>query len=303
MWMKCYIIIEYKRDGRKEEKMDIITLIENNSDQENRYESEHGLSFYIKRGDRKILFDTGKTGALIQNAEKMQVDLEKIDDIVMSHGHYDHTGGVRAYLAKYNNRPRFIVGDDFFRHGDKYRRYEDRMNRFIGSDFDEAFIRGSGVSLLFIDKKMVQLDQGIYIFSDFTQYEENSMSDTSLIYLNQQKEEIIDAFTDEIALGLDTKEGLVILVGCSHPGIINMIKSIQMVSKKQIYTVIGGSHLRGASEKRMKEILIFLQKSGIQHLGFNHCTGEAVIDFFEANFSGFERNITGKLVEIKGLIE
>jgi len=100
----------------------ITTLIENNPDDNNLLSSEHGLSLYIEIDEMKILFDTGQSGDFIKNAEKLNVDLSNLKYVVLSHGHYDHTGGFRNLVDKIGNSYKLIAGKDFF--NNKYKLVE-----------------------------------------------------------------------------------------------------------------------------------------------------------------------------------
>lgn len=277
--------------------MKIITLIENRVDKNGDYKSEHGLSFYIETESSKILFDTGKTDKFIENANKMKIDLEKIDYIVISHSHYDHANGVVEYIKEYKNRPKLIISKYFFENGNKYRCYKAKENRYIGTNIDEKIIQTENMDIRYIEEKITCIENDFYIFSNFERVREE-INNESLIYLNENEEEIVDPFIDEIAIGIDTEQGLLILVGCSHPGIINIISSIIKVSKKPIYGIIGGSHLKEADKPRIDKTFTYLEDIDIKLLGFNHCTGEEALKIFEKNFTGFVDNRTGSVVEL-----
>lgn len=92
----------------------ITTLIENMADAEEKLEFEHGFSLWIETENKKILFDTGQTGAFVENAEKLGIDLSETDAVVLSHGHYDHTGGVPALCKRLQRKTPFYTGKEFF---------------------------------------------------------------------------------------------------------------------------------------------------------------------------------------------
>ena len=110
-------------------KLNITTLIENNPDPNYSLRYEHGLSLLLEIEDTRILFDTGQSGDFIANACKLKKNLEKLDYVILSHGHYDHTGGVKRFLKEMNNRPHFIVGEEFFRY--KYKKIGDQIYKYI----------------------------------------------------------------------------------------------------------------------------------------------------------------------------
>lgn len=92
----------------------ITTLIENNSDENNTLISEHGLSLYIEIDEIKILFDTGQSGDFIKNADKLKIDLNNLNYVILSHGHYDHSGRFRKLVENTKNSFKLIVGNRFF---------------------------------------------------------------------------------------------------------------------------------------------------------------------------------------------
>ncbi len=117
----------------------ITTLIENNPDENNFLLSEHGLSLYIETDEMKILFDTGQSGDFIENAEKLNVDLSDLKYVVLSHGHYDHSGGFRKLVDKVGNSYKLIVGEKFF--NNKYKLIERDTYKYNGNSFDKEYIQ------------------------------------------------------------------------------------------------------------------------------------------------------------------
>ena len=96
-------------------ELKITTLIENNPDEQGQLLFEHGLSLYIETAGKNILFDTGESGNFIQNAKSLNKNLNTLDYCVISHGHYDHSGGVEKFLKYVDQVPQFVVGEEFFK--------------------------------------------------------------------------------------------------------------------------------------------------------------------------------------------
>lgn len=119
-------------------KLKITTLIENNSDNKGQLLYEHGLSLYIEADGLNILFDTGQSGDFIQNAEKLQKDLTSLNYIIISHGHYDHSGGFARLVDTMERVPKLMVGAEFF--DSKYKKTGENKYKYNGNFFDEEFI-------------------------------------------------------------------------------------------------------------------------------------------------------------------
>lgn len=275
--------------------MKIVTLLENKNNEKDEFRVEHGLSFYIETEKNKILFDTGQTGMFIENAKKMNVDISNVDGLFLSHSHYDHCGGVKSLLETYNNKPKLIVSEYFFSNMNKYRKRDDGNNKYIGIDFDEEFILKNGLDIEYVKNKVTEVYDGVYIFTDFDRNTEYEKNNSNLIYTKKDKE-IVDPFEDEISVGIDTKNGLVILLGCSHPGIINIIESIRSVTGKKIYGIIGGSHLKEADDLRIKKTIDYFKGLDIKILGLSHCTGDIASSQIQENISFYSYNKTGDMI-------
>ncbi|MDK2808746.1 MAG: 7,8-dihydropterin-6-yl-methyl-4-(beta-D-ribofuranosyl)aminobenzene 5-phosphate synthase, partial [Clostridiales bacterium] len=117
-------------------ELQITTLIENQSDDNGTLRFEHGLSIYVEADGKKILFDTGQSGAFIENAKALGINLNTLDYCILSHGHYDHTGGVERFVSEVENLPEFIMGEEFFQ--PKYKINQTNDYQYNGNSFSEA---------------------------------------------------------------------------------------------------------------------------------------------------------------------
>lgn len=274
----------------------LTTLIENAPSPNPALAYEHGLSLYIDHPDCKILFDTGQSGDFIKNAELLQKDLTALDYVLISHGHLDHSGGVPKLLEsrQLSTSTRFLVGSEFFT--PKFYTLEDGTHKFIGNSFNEQDVVNAGVSLTKLEDDTTYLTDNIVVFHHFKQ--SNDFEPLAEKFLIQEGNQyVVDSFRDEIALGIITEKGLVVIVGCSHIGISNILTDIQARMNMPIYEVVGGTHLVAADEERIALTIEGFKKLGVQKIAVSHCTGDKAIGALKEYFgSGFIRNNTGDVI-------
>lgn len=272
----------------------ITTLIENDSDEKNILCNEHGLSLYIEINEKKILFDTGQSGEFIINAEKLKIDLNDLDYVVLSHGHYDHSGGFSKLLENTNKSFKVIAGNGFF--NKKYKSIEEGY-KFNGNFFDEEFISQNNISLKCINQDIFYVTEDVMIFSNFERKNDFEILNKKF-YIKENDEYVIDDFSDEIALGIKHEKGLVIIVGCSHVGIVNILETITQRAGMPIYAIVGGSHLIEADEPRLNNTINYLKEKNINILRLSHCTGDRAVEKLESEFGNkFVYNNTGNILE------
>ncbi len=274
----------------------ITTLIENNPDDQKKLCFEHGLSLLVEADGKRILFDTGQSGDFIKNAITLNQNLEDLDAVIISHGHYDHSGGFEKFVEEVGKMPQLIVGDEFFK--PKYKIISENEYKFNGNSFDEEYISKHAITLKKIKEDIEYLSEHIIIFHHFKRSNDFEKMN-SKFFLKEKSAYIPDEFDDEISLGIVTEKGLVVIVGCSHVGVINILNTISERVKIPIYAVIGGTHLIEADERRMHETIAALKKMQIQFVAVSHCTGEEGIRWISQEFKGqYLFNNTGNVIEI-----
>lgn len=277
-------------------ELQITTLIENNPDDGGHLQFEHGLSLYIEADGRKILFDTGQSGDFAENARVLDKNLNELDFCFISHGHYDHSGGYERLVSVTDKPPLLIVGEEFFK--PKYKKSDASCFQFNGNSFDESFISNNKIALIKVKEDMLYLTEHIIVFHHFikhTDYEKRN----SRFFIKENTEYIPDNFNDEISLGIVTKKGLVVIAGCSHIGIVNILRTISERVDIPIYAVIGGTHLIEADEARIQETIDAFKKMELQLIAVSHCTGEEGIRLISQGLKEkFLYNNTGKVIHI-----
>lgn len=273
----------------------VITLIENNSDDNNTLFNEHGLSIYVEVDEMKILFDTGKSGDFIKNAEKLNVDLSNIDHLLLSHGHYDHSGGFKKLVDSIGNSFKLIVGEGFF--NKKYKLMDDNTYRYNGNPFNEDYINEKNIDFKYIKEDITYINENIIIFSNFKRSNDFELSN-KLFRIKKDENYILDNFSDEIVLAVKIEQGLMVILGCSHIGIVNILETIIKRTGMPIYGVIGGSHLIEADEERLNKTIEFLKENNIKIIAMCHCTGEDAVEKIKNEFKDkFIYNNSGNIIK------
>ncbi|WP_100065542.1 MBL fold metallo-hydrolase [Miniphocaeibacter massiliensis] len=261
--------------------MKLQVLVDNNTYIDHYCYGEPGASFYIEIDDKRILFDTGYSDIFITNAEKLNVNLKEITNIVLSHGHDDHTGGLK-YLDNYMD----ISNIELISHVDTF------YNKKSGSE-----ICGAPFSLEEIDDKVnfkptkeaYKISENCIFLGEIPAY--NDFEKRRVLgKKNVNGEWIDDYMLDDSAICCKTNIGIFIITGCSHSGICNIIEHAKKVTKEdKVAGVIGGFHLFELDERGKKTIEYF-RKNKIDSVYPSHCTSlkikAEILKYFEFNEVG-----------------
>lgn len=229
---------------------------------------EHGLSLLVSRDGNNILFDCGSSDKTLYNARKLGVDCRKLDAVVLSHAHYDHAGGFRDLAERYPVR-RLFTGPGFFE--EKYA-VSDNCFKNLSAGFDRAFLAERGIVHRTVEG-VEEILPGVYAISGFPRREPMETIPERFVRLTEAGL-IADDFRDELCLALETGEGIVLLVGCAHPGILNMVRHVRTLLGKPVRAVLGGTHLAEADPKRIQNTVDALGQTGVTLLGLSHCSGD-----------------------------
>lgn len=245
-----------------------ITSILENTKQDNKLTAKHGLSIYIETEQMNIIFDTGPDHSYIKNAQNLGIDLNKADSVVISHGHSDHIGGL-SYLNEVNKHAKiylsqYALEQHWIKIGGFYHK--------VGAKNNIRHVFGHRINFVIDD---VEIAKGIHIITlnPTKEYTKN-------LYKGSNKK--LDDFNHEIMLVIENENGIVLLSGCSHHGIVNMAKiALSKFPNKKIDVIIGGFHLIGIPivntlGKTREEILSIgnvLNKMPIDSIYSCHCTG------------------------------
>lgn len=250
-------------------------LVDNNIGQHRYLTNEHGFSLYLNYENTRLLFDFGATKAIVKNAKTLNINLQNIDFLVASHNHYDHINGLLELKNIIHDKTLYVSKDFDLK---RYARIEGNKNLFeyIGSNLTEKFLDENNLSKIEItDKK--DINSKIHLISSFT-HNEDKLQFHRFVY---EKNNIMynDYFSNEISLVIERDSDLVIIVGCSHSGILNIIDRVNSEFDKRVSTIIGGTHLSRATEDELIAISIEFYKRGITQTYLNHCSGKNISSY------------------------
>ncbi len=273
----------------------ITTLSENTAGGGNLL-AEWGLSILIETEKTSVLLDTGSSISAAHNADALGIDLSRIDKIVLSHGHYDHTGGLRQVLQKMRKEMEIIAHPDIWQA--KYARRKDEPDKYIGIPFQRNELESLG-AVFNLTAKPVKIDDSIITTGEIPMVTTFEEVDTAL-FVKEGPAWQSDKLLDDQALIVNMELSLVVILGCAHRGIINTLyHARRLTSKEIIYAVVGGSHLINTSEERLWQTIGALRDLGIQRLGLCHCTDLPAASVLAQEFGeSFFFNKAGTVIEL-----
>lgn len=273
--------------------MIVKALVENTSISEE-YGSEHGLSLYIKTKKHNLLFDMGKSDLFLKNAQKMDVNISDVDLAFISHGHYDHGGGLKYFLETNNNAKVYTNKNAFEKH------YSKRPTGITDIGLDTNLISNENIILV---NDYLRIDDELELFSNITEKELFSLSNKTLLIKDgdDYKE---DTFIHEQNLIINEDGKTLLLAGCAHNGIVNIVEKYKALKGNYPDIVIGGFHLFNPTTGKSEDPSLInaigkrLKETGSLYYTC-HCTG---LTAFEQLREVLDTNVrylaTGSLVEI-----
>jgi 7,8-dihydropterin-6-yl-methyl-4-(beta-D-ribofuranosyl)aminobenzene 5'-phosphate synthase len=237
---------------------------------------EHGVAFHLEADGQRILFDTGQGMALAHNAERLGVDLRALDAVVLSHGHYDHTGGLPG-LLELGARPALYLHPDAL--GPKY----NAGLQDIGAPLTERAVLQAKSERMVPCIEPTEVVPGVWATGEIPRC--TPFEDTGRTFYRDNEGTLTDTLLDDQALVVETHGGLVVLLGCGHSGVINTLKHVHRVSGGvPLRALFGGLHLLNADMERIQATADALARYDIGLLGPNHCTGQRALSVLWSRF-------------------
>jgi len=259
-----------REDDAVTQKVRITVLVENTAEKPDLL-AEHGLSFCIEIGSQRILFDTGQGRVLAGNAFRLGVPLDEIDAVVLSHGHYDHTGGLadilrRNFAATFYAHPAALEP--------KFARDKDSTSREIGMQGASVEAIRRRRQPLVLTGKPTNVTDGLMVTGPVPRV--TDFEDTGGPFFLDAGCQKPDPLGDDQAMFFASEQGTVVLSGCAHSGIVNTLRYIrELTDNRPIHAVLGGMHLVGASQERISRTLAEFRELAIDLVAPAHCTGRA----------------------------
>lgn len=241
--------------------------------------AEHGLSMLVEIDDQDILLDTGQSALVTENARSLGADLANVTAVVLSHGHYDHTGGLWHALGSARTAKVYAHPAAF---DAKYAKRGDGSCESIGSPLNEHLVKTRCAELV-LSEKPLEIASGVWMSGEVPRVTSWETTRTPF-YLDANCARRTDPLLDDQCVFFDSPNGPVILVGCAHAGIVNMLEHVaSLTAKPYIHAVVGGIHLVNASTERIDKTIDAFRRFNVQRIGLGHCTGfDALRRFWDA---------------------
>jgi len=236
-------------------------------------QSEHGLSILIEHNDARILFDTGHTDVALHNAQKLGISFKDLTAVVLSHGHYDHTGGLAHLDPVLPEHVRIYAHPDALL--TRYSRHTDGSIHEIGmTQASRAILDKRQDDIIWV-KQRREIATGIWLSGPIPRLSpfENDSGD---FWLDEQCTRP-DRLIDDMALWIQEPEGITVFCGCAHAGIVNTVAMIRIRNPHvPVCSVIGGFHLKHANPTRLYATTSYLESCGVRELLPLHCSGDKI---------------------------
>lgn len=240
--------------------------------------AEHGWSAWLETSSGAFLFDTGSGRTLLNNAALFKVPLETAEGILRSHHHNDHTGGLLGtveVMRRGSARDRIPV----YAHPDLFKTsfYERKGTRsFSALPHTQAALETAGAEFHFA-LSWREIAPGVCLTGEVPRQTDFEIGDQTLKHYGPSGNVVVDPIRDDQSVVLDTPEGLVVVLGCSHAGLINILRHVsEQTGSTRFHTVMGGTHLGLVGEPQVEQTIAALREFDIGRIGAAHCTGPHV---------------------------
>jgi 7,8-dihydropterin-6-yl-methyl-4-(beta-D-ribofuranosyl)aminobenzene 5'-phosphate synthase len=279
---------------RREARMKITVLVENTT-RNPVYIPEHGLSLHIETKKHKVLFDTGASSCFLQNAEKLGVNLKEVDIMILSHGHYDHGGGLKAFL-ELNTSAKIYINQLAF--GAFFSQTENSDFHYIGLD-----LTTKDSDQIVFTAEDITIDNELELFMKI-QPNKYFPSMNNRLFRKDNNQCILDTFDHEQSLVIHDGDKHLLIAGCAHTGIVNIVEQINQRSQYKITHIVSGFHMYNRKENKSEDpnmiaqVGEFLKEQQIEAYT-GHCTGEVAYEQL-SKILGMQLNklYTGQIIKV-----
>lgn len=260
-----------------EHPITIKIIVDNNA--ADGFVAEHGFSVYVDNGLDHIIFDCGQGSAFKSNIKKLDIDLSGVSKLVISHGHYDHTGAVKDILCASRNI-KFYAHPDIFENRYSIHNGGDPKNISVNSTQLQS-VKDLPEQKIILDIVPTKISNNVFITGEISR--SNNFEDTGGPFYLDKEKNVADLIYDDQSLCIETTKGIVLITGCCHSGIVNTMDQVKNYFDQNIYMVIGGLHLIHANNERINKTINAFSQYGVEKIIPCHCTGENAVKLMQRN--------------------
>ena len=259
-------------------KVSVRILVENTT-MKAALRAEYGFSALVEVDGRKFLYDTGSRDALLYNAEALRMPVEECEGVIISHGHFDHTGALMAAVQKWKLKKLYAHSNLF---AERYSVDAPDKLREISCVFTEQELQAAGVDWIKTDT-FTEIADNVYVTGQIPRvYPYENTGGNFVVRCGGALEK--DKLPDDMGMVIRHPDGLILISGCAHAGLLNMMRyAMEQTGETRILAFIGGTHLMTASKERLEKTVEEIKRMGVQHLHPAHCTGFAASAYLLQN--------------------
>ena len=263
--------------------------------------AEHGLSLLIEIDRSHLLFDTGASALFLGNAKHLGLSLSSLDGIILSHNHYDHTGGIEHLIGLYEKTPPIYAHPDVFRQSYVPSEASKTGSRAIGFTYARGLpdLERRGL-IMTVNQEPLEVMPGVHLSGQIPRH--SSIEDTGGKFFRDPELKQRDTVPDDQCLVLDTSLGLLVILGCCHSGVLNTLQRINKLwPGRPLHGLVGGLHLLHASRDRIRRTVSFLRGQKPRLIAAGHCTGLEALCALKASFGERVQVLSvGKRIRVPG---